>query len=231
MRLVGGARKEDGDAIRGAVERRGRYSSLVSLWRESGSSALTFRRLAGADAFDSMNLSRQEALWNARLLRDDKLPLFDGVEEPEAEPGLPALSAQQHTTLDYNATGLSLKSHPMEFLRPSLKARKVRPCADLRNEELCPNDRPIAVAGLVLVRQRPGTASGVTFITLEDETGIANLIVWRQVYERYRKQARANVLIAHGKVQREGEVVHVIVSRLQGIESNEPLAVRARNFH
>ncbi|MBX3380758.1 MAG: PHP domain-containing protein [Phycisphaeraceae bacterium] len=231
MRLVGGSRKQDAVAIRAAVERRGPYSSLLTLWRESGSSALTFRRLAGADAFKSMNLSRQEALWNARLLRDDKLPLFDGVEEPEAEPGLPSLSPQQQTTLDYNATGLSLRSHPIEFLRPSLRARKVRPCSDLRSQRLCPNDRSVAVAGLVLVRQRPGTASGVTFITLEDETGIANLIVWRQVYERYRKQARATTLIAHGKVQREGEVVHVIVSCLQAIDAQEPLSVRSRDFH
>jgi len=231
MRLVGGSRKEDADAIRAAVERHGPYSSLLTLWRESGSSALTFRRLAGADAFNSMNLSRQEALWNARLLRDDKLPLFDQTEEPEAEPGLPALSPQQHTTLDYNATGLSLKSHPLEFLRPNLKARKVRPCSDLRSERTCPNDRPIAVAGLVLVRQRPGTASGVTFITIEDETGIANLIIWRQVYERYRKQARATLLIAYGKVQREGEVVHIIVTQLQALDATETVAVRARNFH
>jgi error-prone DNA polymerase len=231
MRLVAGSRKEDADAIRAAVERRGPYSSLLTLWRESGSSAVTFRRLAGADAFNSMNLSRQEALWNARLLRDEKLPLFDQTEEPEAEPGLPALSPQQHTTLDYNATGLSLKSHPLEFLRPSLKARKVRPCSDLRSERTCPNDRPIAVAGLVLVRQRPGTASGVTFITIEDETGIANLIIWRQVYEQYRKQARATMIIAHGKVQREGEVVHIIVTRLQALDAAETVAVRARNFH
>ncbi|MBS0188371.1 MAG: error-prone DNA polymerase, partial [Planctomycetes bacterium] len=229
MRLVAGVREKDARLIRTAVESHGHFSSLLSLWRTSQASAAAFRRLAGADAFVSMGLSRQEALWNARLLRDDKLPLFEQVEEPESEAGLPALSPRAQVSLDYQATGLSLKSHPMRFLRPRLRGAKVRPCEDLRDARQCPNDCQIAVAGMVLVRQRPGTASGVTFMTLEDETGVANLVIWRHVYERYRRQARAGTVLARGKVQREGEVVHLIVSRLQSLDNT--VETRSRNFH
>jgi error-prone DNA polymerase len=117
--------------------------------------------------------------------------------------------------LDYTATGLSLKQHPIAFIRENLSCKGVRPCGVLRDSALAPNGEWIAVAGLVLVRQRPGTAEGVTFMTLEDETGIANIVVWRQVYQRDRRAASGKLVIVRGRVQREGEVVHVIASRLQ----------------
>jgi len=179
-----------------------------------------------------MGLTRQQALWNARLLRDDNLPLFDAVTESgEPMATLPAIRPQRHVVLDYHATGLSLKAHPVSFARPRLDESGVRRCADLADAHRVPDGARVKVAGVVLVRQRPGTASGVTFITLEDETGIANLIVWKRVYERFRREARARLLIACGQVQREGEVVHVVVKRLKGFdEALDGLSAASRDF-
>ncbi len=230
MRLVSGATKADADKVRAAIESRGPFHTLLSLWRASGAGAGTFRRLAGADAFASMNLSRQEALWHARLLRDDRLPLFENTEAKEEPAPLPLISAERQVSLDYNSTGLSLKAHPVGFMRAKLSALRAIPCGALRDEAKARDGTLVTVAGLVLVRQRPGTAEGVTFITLEDETGIANLIVWRQVYQRFRRQAAARLLIADGRVQRQGEVVHVIVTRLRSMKESEDIAVRSRDF-
>ncbi|MEM6504000.1 MAG: OB-fold nucleic acid binding domain-containing protein [Planctomycetota bacterium] len=106
---------------------------------------------------------------------------------------------------DYDTTGLSLKQHPLAFLRPQLNRQRVIPCGDLADADRLPHGTPAAVAGLVLVRQRPGSASGVVFITLEDETGIANLILWPKTFNRFRKLARhATTLLARGTLQRDG---------------------------
>lgn len=232
MRLIAGLRQDEADMIAGAVARHGPFDSMLDLWRASGVRAATMRRLAAADAFGSMGLSRQEALWHARLLRDDRLPLFEGHESLESDrPDLPDLGGQAHVVHDYNTTGLSLKQHPVWFAREHLTRLGATPCEALLDPARTPEGSMVSVAGLVLNRQRPGTASGVTFMTLEDETGIANLVVWKQVYDRYRRQAGARLLLARGTVQREGKVVHVVVRRMRREDAAlDGMTARSRDF-
>ncbi len=234
MRLASGLCRTEADRVSAAVREAPRpLNSLLALWRAAGVKAGTMRRLAAADAFGSLGLTRQEALWESRLLRDDKLPLFEAAGDEPTEPAaLPAVTPVRQVVLDYDSTGLSLKAHPVSFMRERLEARQVLPCATLRDTSLTDDGQLVKVSGLVLVRQRPGTASGVTFITLEDETGIANLIIWYRVYQKYRRAASQRMIIAHGKVQRQGDVVHLVVSRIEAVKDALPgLAVAARNFH
>jgi error-prone DNA polymerase len=167
----------------------------------------------------------------ARELRE----LPEPPEPPELPelPELPDVGPSRRMVADYAHTGLSLRAHPMEFLRGTLDARGVTRACELRDERACPNGRRVKVAGVVLVRQRPGTASGVVFITLEDETGIANLILWPRVFERFRVAARmSTLLLAQGSVERQGEVVHVHVHRLESLDEHAPeLASSSRDFH
>ena len=134
---------------------------------------------------------------------------------------------------DYASTGLSLKAHPISFIRTTLDGLGAIPASDLRSERLCPQGRRVSIGGLVLMRQRPGTASGVVFITLEDETGIANLILWRGVFERFRRVAKlSRTMLAHGHVERQGEVVHLHVAHLGSLDDDlDTLAARSRDFH
>ncbi|MDX2146921.1 MAG: DNA polymerase III subunit alpha [Planctomycetota bacterium] len=260
MRQVSGLEQSEAQRVRDAVQRHGAFDSLVRLWRVSGAKVKTMRRLASADAFASMGLSRQQALWNARLLRDHPMPLFDmawqapapegergprtehgdadarharalvGLDEAPAT-GLPELDPLRHVTLDYNATGLSLKAHPVSFLRQDLAGRRAVDCAWLRDESRAPDGKVVRVGGLVLVRQRPGTANNVTFMTIEDETGIANLILWYRVYERFRRAALSRLVLVTGRVQRQGLVVHVIVSKVEALRSPAAaIDARPRNF-
>lgn len=159
------------------------------------------------------------------------LPLVSTMPVPLVQ--LPPASPSIRTRDDYEATGLSLKAHPMSFVRADLNARGVIRAADLRDEAACPHGRPVQVAGMVLIRQRPATASGIVFITIEDETGIANLIVRPRVYERCRAAARhSGFILVRGKVERARSVVHVqvaTITRLQARE-DEP-GVKSRDFH
>ncbi|MBL0869850.1 MAG: error-prone DNA polymerase [Phycisphaerales bacterium] len=244
MRLVNGLGKPDADLIRGAVVQRGAMKDLTTLWRISGVSAKALRRLASADAFESMGLKRREAIWQARLLRDDPMPLFAGLSEPppsDAErASIPEITARGAVVQDYQTIGLSLKGHPMQSRCDEVRAAGAVPCGWLSDATKTPDGLAVRVAGIVLMRQRPGTAGGVTFMTLEDETGIANLIIWQRVYQRYRKQARTGTVLAIGRVQRQGEVVHVIVTKLRSLDAltgstsvvsaRRPL-VRSRDFH
>jgi error-prone DNA polymerase len=134
---------------------------------------------------------------------------------------------------DYAATGLSLKAHPISILRQILEVQGVVMARDVQDEERFPNRKPVRVAGMVLIRQRPATASGIVFITIEDETGIANLIVRPQVYERHRAAARHSpFVLVKGHVERSGSVVHVQVSRIEALsEPEQSLFVRSRDFH
>jgi error-prone DNA polymerase len=238
MRLVSGMGQPDADRIHAAVRAHGPFSSLLSLWRAAGVKARTMRRLAAADAFGSMALSRQQALWQTRLLRDEPLPLFDeppSSREPTSADGLdrlPAISPLRQVVLDYDAVGLSLRAHPVSFAREQLRSLGAVPCAALADSARTPEGEAVTVAGLVLVRQRPGTANDVTFMTIEDETGIANLIVWRRVYQKFRRTATSRLLVVTGHVQRQGEVVHVTVSRMRGMDrALEGLQIDSRDFH
>ena len=220
LRQIVGVKEEE---MRRLVERRGAgYDSVRDLWLRSGLEPATLERLADGDAFRSLGLDRREALWAVRGLGrvgdQDDLPLFalsrpERDSEPDAK--LPPMPLGAHVVEDYRRLSLSLKAHPVAFMRARLDARGVRRCEALAT--LKSGDR-VAVAGLVLVRQRPGTAQGVIFMTLEDETGIANLIVWPKAFERLRAIViGARFVVATGKLQSESGVVHLIVERMEDL--------------
>jgi error-prone DNA polymerase len=198
----------------------GPFGSVEDFARRTGLGRATIMRLAKADAFGSLRVDRRGALWQALgQHRDRAMPLFDclpaGEEIRPAE--LPALAPLEEVVADYRTAGLSLKGHPMEFLRPQLDELQAKSAAQLARVA---DGRPVKVAGLVLVRQRPGTASGITFVTLEDETGVVNLIVRPAIWERYRRAATtATALLAHGRLQRQGDVIHVLVSKLEDVNA------------
>jgi error-prone DNA polymerase len=191
------------------------------LWLRSGLSSAVLERLADADAFRSLGLDRRQALWAVRALDrvgdQDDLPLFASRPERETEPDarLPPMPLGAHVVEDYRRLSLSLKAHPASFLRARLAARGI-----LRSEALSSvkNGERVTVAGLVLVRQRPGTASGVIFMTLEDETGVANIIVWPKVFERLRAIVLgARFVAVTGKLQSEQGVIHIVAERMQDL--------------
>ena len=180
--------------------------------RRTALSAAILSRLAQADVFASLQVGRREGLWRS-MIDHTQIPLF--ATSPDAEPSveLPALSSQQQMMADYQTTGLSLRAHPLSFVRADLERRGVVTAKALNEVEA---DRTYRVAGLVLVKQRPGTAKGITFCTLEDETGTANLIVRQDVWERYRRVIRgAAAIVARGRLQRQHGVIHILTDRLE----------------
>jgi error-prone DNA polymerase len=204
------------------------YSGVGAVWLRSGAPVSVLERLADADAFRSTGLDRRMALWAVKGLDGGALhakarrtaaasptrnwagsaDLFD--EPPVA---LPPTSLGEHVVADYAALGLSLKAHPVAFFRSALSARGILTSARHWDERLA--GRRVRVAGLVLVRQRPGTAKGTIFLTLEDETGIVNVVVWPKVFERWRRVVMtAQFLAVRGKLQREGLVIHVVAEEL-----------------
>ena len=189
------------------------YRSVAEVRQRAGVPVAALERIAEADGFRALGLDRRQALWEIRGLADTRLPLFAAADEA-AEPGvaLPPMPQGGEVVEDYRSVGLSLRRHPVSFLRDELSRERIVPCAALA--ELRDGARA-TVAGVILVRQRPGSASGVLFITIEDETGHANLIVWPRVFERQRRLVMsASMLGCRGKVQKEGEVIHVIVDHL-----------------
>ena len=216
--------------IEGLVATRGNgYASIERLAAISGVSHGTIERLAAADALRSMGLDRREALWSARRLasigmpngkkrlsqpQDETLPLFDPRQGDELFPEppitLPPMALPEHVAEDYVTTGLSLKTHPVTFFRKRLTDRKVVPNADLKDETRTRNDQNICVSGLVLTRQMPG-GKKVVFLTLEDETGVANIIIWPKVFAKSRRTVMsARFILVRGRLQRAGSVVHVL---------------------
>lgn len=193
---------------------RTRHFKSISEIRDAGVPQAALEKLADADAFRSMGMDRRKAMWEASALSDRPVGLFSGQDsqseyEPQVE--LPKMSASEHVVQDYASTSLSLKAHPVSFVREKLLAQHAVTTGNLSQYR---DGMIVRVAGLVLVRQRPGTAGGVCFITIEDETGFANLVVFQNLFETYRKEIlRARLLMVEGKLQREGEVTHVIVRR------------------
>ena len=233
LRMVKGLANAHGAAV---AARRGAapYASVEDLWRRAGVPAPALERLAEADAFACLGLERRQALWAVRGLVA-ALPLF--AEAPAEPPvALAPMDEGGAVVEDYRSTGLSLRRHPVAFLREGLRARGVAACADLARAR---DGRRVGVAGLVLVRQRPGSARGVMFLTIEDETGVANLIVWPSVFARQRRVIlSAGMVACHGRVQREGAVVHVVTDRLEdlsgllrGIGREGDAAARARDIY
>jgi error-prone DNA polymerase len=200
------------------------------LARRPGVSRETLLRLAAADAFRSLGLDRRQALWQILALDDTDLPLLADLEPADSPAALPPMTRDEIVTQDYDALGLSLNAHPIELVRAELGALKVKP-----NEVLATarQGQRISVAGLVTHRQRPGTANGMVFMTLEDETGSANLIVRPEVWDRHKAIGRAKIaLIAEGTVQRQGVVVNVQVERLQDLSAKiAPIRAASRDFH
>jgi error-prone DNA polymerase len=239
LRMVAGLRAEDGHAVASVPRRRrshATFASVESLWRASGCSLHALRRLAAANAFTGMGISRQQALWQVRALRGGDTPVLDDAAQrgatlfdmlPQPLPPVPALRS---VAADYSSTGLSLHDHPIRFLRESIARRGGTECAQLRAIGAA-SERPTAsVAGLVLCRQRPSTASGIMFMTIEDETGIANLIIRPRVYERVRSIVRhATTLLAEGTVEHRSGVTHLIVRRITDL--SEELSQMAMGDH
>jgi len=241
LRQIKGFSEDDAKRLTAAREHG--YDSVRDLWLRSGLSRAALERLADADAFRSLGLDRRDALWAARgigaMKSADKLPLFDvaahGDIRKEPDFHLPPMPIGEHVVNDYRYLSLSLKAHPVSFLRDRLAARRVVTNASLRQ---LPNDRRattrgeedrrsdretkngdrVTVAGLVIIRQRPGTAKGVIFMTLEDETDIANVIVWPKTFEVFRPVVLGARLVAvAGKLQSESGVIHVVADRIEDL--------------
>ena len=210
-------REDWADRIIAARNRRP-FTSLEDFARDTGLPKRALILLADADAFRSLGLDRREALWQVRRLPDDlPLPLFEAAtarEQPDehAKP-LPLMPRAEQVVVDYQTIRLSLKGHPMEFLREMFSRERIVACKEISHDN---ERRRVRCAGVVLVRQRPGSASGVVFMTLEDETGIANVVVWPKVMEQYRKEVMgARLILVEGYIQSSPEkVTHLIAQRM-----------------
>ncbi len=218
------------------------YDSVRDLYFRTGLPVAMLERFARADAFRSLGLDRRDALWAVQGLGAptgqrgaiEDLPLYASVHgdhfvtlQHEEEVALTPMTLGEHVMEDYASLKLSLKAHPASFARPSLQAQGYVQARDLTHK---PVNRTIAVAGLVLVRQRPGTASGVIFATLEDETGIANVIIWPKTFERFRRIVLASRFLGvKGQLQREQSVIHIIADKLFDL-SHELDDLRGRNL-
>ena len=236
LREIKGLSEEDGKLI---VERRIRsfqpddskisiaYDSMRDVWLRTGLSPRVLERLADADAFGSLGLARRQALWAAKALgrvgdRDDDLPMFTSRGDAQArivsrEPdvSLPPMPIGEEVINDYRFLHLSLRAHPAQFLRPDLDARGIKQNDTLRRT---PSGMRVRISGLVTCRQRPGSANGVVFMTIEDETAVANVIVWPKVFERLRRIVlSARYVAVIGPVQEESGVIHVVADQLEDL--------------
>ncbi|MBA3511868.1 error-prone DNA polymerase [Sphingomonas sp.] len=218
LRMIEGLRADSAERLVAARGARP-YASVEDVRTRGQVPVHAIERLAAADAFRSMKLDRRAALWDSRALKAaPDLPLFAAAdardEGAEAEPAkLPAMPLSEHVVNDYQTVRLSLKAHPMRFLREHYARRGFVAAREL---ETLRDGRRLSIAGLVLIRQRPGSAKGVVFITIEDETGIANLVVWPDVFAKQRKIVMgARLMAVHGVVQRDEDVIHVIARRLE----------------
>ncbi len=212
LRMAKGLAEKDAGRLISA--RHCAYENLADLHRRTRLLSGALERLAEADAFACLGVSRRQVLWDVRALASSDLPLFAGCEDfTEATTALTPMQPGREVVEDYRTLGLTLRRHPLSFLRAELASRGMIRAADLPHTR---DGSRITIAGIVLVRQKPGSAKGVMFITIEDETGHANLIVWPAVFERQRRLIlSAGMIACHGKLQREGSVIHVIVDRLE----------------
>lgn len=218
LRQVTGLSKEAADRM---AERRGAtpYRDPADLWRRSGLTKRQIIALARADAFASLGLTRRDVLWAVRGFADGQLPLLDAqpqVRDLEPAVTLPALTLGEQVVDDYSSFSLSLRSHPLKLLRTTFARRGISSTEALKTSK---NGAVLTLAGVVLVRQRPGTASGVVFVTLEDEFGIANLVVWPKIFEAQRRIVMgARLMGVRGRIQCEGDepykVIHLVAEEV-----------------
>ncbi|GAC1585832.1 MAG: hypothetical protein NVS3B19_03810 [Ginsengibacter sp.] len=210
FRQVKGLKKEDINLL--LLKRNKTYNTINEL-RDINMPEAALEKLADADAFRSIGLDRRKALWEVST-KDRPVIMFSGHQPPDAKDeniSLPCMSDSEHVVKDYASTSFSLKAHPVSFIREKLNQLKIVPTSQLAQLN---NGDVIKVAGLVLVRQRPGTAKGVCFMTIEDETGFANLVIFENLFEEFRKEIiQSKLIMVEGKLQIEGEVIHVIVQQ------------------
>ncbi|QIP37169.1 DNA polymerase III subunit alpha [Komagataeibacter rhaeticus] len=243
------------DAARIVAARASRpFTSIDDLWRRAGVKSAALTHLAEADAFrPSLGLTRREALWAIKALRDEPLPLFAAAEvtreAEEPDVLLQPMRDGAEVVRDYNRLGLTLRDHPLAFLRRDLRERDIVTC---RQALAAKDGKRLTVAGLVLVRQRPGSAEGVVFMTLEDETANMNVIIWPDMFDANRRVVLGGQMLAvTGMLQKEGDVVHLVakeITDLSGLladignrssaesthdsdSAGERIVVRSRNFH
>ena len=229
LRYVKGLPRAVGEAVL-LARRRGPFASVEELARRARLSRAWMERLARAGALRSLAPDRRGALWTAMgLTSGEEGDLFAGRLPPEPEASLAETGAAEEVAADFQATGLSERAHPVSLLRPLLAARGARSARELQRMRA---RSAVEVGGLVIVRQRPGTAKGIVFVSLEDETGIANLVVMPDVYERFRPVVRrAPFLLARGRVERNGKVVNVKVRELLPLPFAEDVRPGSRDFH
>lgn len=230
FRQVKGLREEDMQIL---VAARDAGFTRIPQLLDAGVPLSALEHLADADAFRSIGLDRRKALWEVAALTDHAIGLFHGQQQDiasEKNIRLPEMSVEQHVIEDYRTLTLSLKAHPISFVRDKLSVLNVISNAKLMD---CKDGTKVRVAGLVLIRQRPGTASGIVFVTIEDETGTSNLVVFSNLFAKYRKEiVHTNLLMVEGKMQKEGEVIHVVVQRCYDLSGLlVPLALPKETYY
>jgi error-prone DNA polymerase len=230
FRLIKGFSSSHAEQIVQRRLQRGPFRSIDDFHATTKLSVIAVAKLSEADAFASLPKTRRIALWETLALPEERAALSRPCEENPAAPMLPGMTKSEEIHADYEKIGLSLKGHPVELIRKELSRRKVIRACEVQNR---PHGRWISVAGLVIIRQRPGTAKGIVFETLEDETGIVNLIIRPDIYERYQPIARgASVIQADGNVERQGKVQHIMVKRLRDLSHLiADCVLRSRDFH
>ncbi len=215
FRQITGMREEDANLLVNA--RTAPYTTITQLM-DAGLSQTALETLADADGFRSLGFDRRQALWEVSALHDRPLALFEGQPSESTKEGqvqLPLMTAAEHVTHDYATTTFSLKAHPVSFAREKLNLLHITPAKKLSDLK---DGMQVKAAGLVLVRQRPATASGVVFITIEDETGAANLVVFNKVFDTYRKEIiQSKLIMVEGRLQIEGEVIHIVARRFYNL--------------
>jgi error-prone DNA polymerase len=228
LRLVGGL-TEAGAARIVAARKLRAFASVPDLAHRARLDKRDLAALADADALASLAGHRHEAVWDVAGI--ERMPaLLAGAEFDEPQPSLPAPTEGQDIVADYRRLGLTLRRHPLALLRRQLRERRLATAAEIQR---APHGRLVRTAGIVIGRQRPDTASGVVFVTLEDETGATNVIVWRDLGDRQRRELLGSRLLGiYGKVEREGAVVHVLAGRLVDLTPLlGALPTHSRDFH
>jgi error-prone DNA polymerase len=231
LRQVQGLSEEDVDRM--VAQRTTPYRDPADLWRRAGLTKRQIVALARADAFASLGLSRRDVLWAVRGFSDVTLPLLDRTPDSEPSVTLPALTLGEQVVDDYGSFSMTLRSHPLALLRATFTARGISSTTVLKDSK---NGDVFSLAGLVLVRQRPGTASGVVFVTIEDEAGIANLVVWPKVFEAHRRIVMgARLMGVRGRIQREGKgdyvVIHLVAEELWDFSADLDSISALDTFH